>query len=193
MPTGQVVPLARSDRTRLAGAVAAFLAQPSLAAATRRSYAQTLGRLQRELGATAPLAELTVEAVSDAVTTAWGTCTPATWNCHVATIRSFVVWGRRRRWLAADADADLAADLERRPEPADRTKAIPIAKLERLWKRDDVAVREKALWRFLYKTAARATRGALEQRRRRRPGQQAGPGPLQGRRHRLAALPDRLG
>jgi integrase/recombinase XerD len=43
------------------------------------------------------------------------------------------------------------------PEPADRTKAIPLAELERLWKRDDVAVREKALWRFLYETAARAS------------------------------------
>jgi integrase len=28
--------------------------------------------------------------------------------------------------------------------------------LERLWRRDDVAVREKALWRLLYETAARA-------------------------------------
>jgi len=28
--------------------------------------------------------------------------------------------------------------------------------LERLWRRDDLGVREKALWRFLYETAARA-------------------------------------
>jgi integrase len=41
-------------------------------------------------------------------------------------------------------------------EPADRTRAIPLAELERLWKRDDVAVCEKALWRFLYETAAGA-------------------------------------
>jgi hypothetical protein len=31
-------------------------------------------------------------------------------------------------------------------------KALPLAELERLWKRDDVAVRQKALWRFLYET-----------------------------------------
>jgi len=51
----------------------------------------------------------------------------------------------------------LADGLERRREPADRTKAIPYAKLDRLWRRDDVAVREKALWRLLYETAARAS------------------------------------
>ncbi len=50
---------------------------------------------------------------------------------------------RRRRWLVDD----IAADLERRPEPVDRTKAIPLPQLERLWRCEDVAVREKALWR----------------------------------------------
>ena len=49
--------------------------------------------------------------------------------------------------------------LERRREPVDRTKTIPYAQLDRLWRRDDVAVREKALWRLLYETAARAQEG----------------------------------
>jgi integrase/recombinase XerD len=60
---------------------------------------------------------------------------------------------RRHRWLTGD----LTADLDRRVESADRTKAIPLPQLEQLWRRDDIAVREKALWRFLYETAARAT------------------------------------
>jgi integrase/recombinase XerD len=60
---------------------------------------------------------------------------------------------QRRRWLLED----LAIDLEHRPEPADRTKAIPLAELERLWRREHVGVREKALWRLLYETAARAS------------------------------------
>jgi Tn3 transposase DDE domain/Phage integrase family len=46
--------------------------------------------------------------------------------------------------------------LARRREPADWTRAIPFVQLERLWRRDDVAVREKVLWRLLYETAARA-------------------------------------
>jgi integrase len=37
-----------------------------------------------------------------------------------------------------------------------RTRSIPYTQLDRLWRRDDVAVREKALWRLLYETAARA-------------------------------------
>jgi integrase len=152
--TGEVVSLARPYREQpLGAAAAAFLTQPSLASTTRRSYQQTLEQLEHKLGAEHPLEDLTVEAVTVAVSTAWGRCAPATWNRHVATLRSFVAYCRRRRWLTRD----LAGDLERRPEPADHTRAIPLAKLERLWKRDDVAVREKALWRFLYETAARAS------------------------------------
>jgi integrase len=149
---GRVVPLATSEQP-VTAAAAAFLAQPSLARSTRRSYDQTLTRLVRELGGDRALSTLTVEAVTVAVTTAWGGRAPATWNRQVATIRSFLAFCRRRRWLAED----LAADLERRPEPAGRTKAIPLAELERLWYREDVGVREKALWRLLYETAARAS------------------------------------
>ena len=75
------------------------------------------------------------------------------WNRQVATVRSFLAFCRRRCWLIDD----LTVDLERRPEPADRTKAIPLPELERLWCREDVSVREKALWRLLYETAARAS------------------------------------
>ena len=150
--TGRVVLLATSEQT-LAGAAAAFLAQPSLARSTRRSYDQTLTRLVHELAGDRPLSALTVEAVTLAVTAAWGARAPATWNRHVATVRSFLGFCRRRRWLGEE----LAADLERRPEPVDRTKAIPLPELERLWRRDTIGVRDKTLWRFLYETAARAT------------------------------------
>jgi integrase len=149
---GRVVPLAASEPT-LAAAAAAFLAQPSLAPSTRRSYAQTLGRLVHELGGDGPLSAITVAAVTEAVSGAWGGRAPATWNRQVATVRSFVGFCRRRRWL----EAARAADLERRPEPADRTKAIPLSELERLWRRDTIRVRDKALWRLLYETAARAS------------------------------------
>jgi integrase len=88
-----------------------------------------------------------------AVERAWGGCAPATWNRHVATTRSFVAFCRRRGWLPGD----LATLAERRREPADRTRAIPYVQIERLWRREDVAVREKALWRLLYETAARAS------------------------------------
>jgi integrase len=149
---GRIAALTTSEPT-VAAAATAFLAQRSLARSTRRSYAQTLGRLEHELGGDRPLSAITVEAVTQAVTAAWGERAPATWNRQVATVRSFVGFCRRRRWL----EDDLAADLERRPEPADRTKAIPLPELERLWRGDTIRVRDKALWRFLYETAARAS------------------------------------
>ncbi len=38
---------------------------------------------------------------------------------------------------------------ERRREPDDRTKAIAESSLERLFRRTDIGVREKCLWRLL--------------------------------------------
>jgi integrase len=143
----------RPGEQTLGGAVVAFLAQPDLAPSTRRSYQQTLERLQRALGSNQPPAALTANQVTAAVTAAWDGCAPATWNRHVATLRSFTGYCRRRRWLTDD----LTAGLDRRVETADRTKAIPLPQLEQLWRHDDIAVREKALWRFLYETAGRAT------------------------------------
>jgi integrase len=149
---GRVVPLPTSVRL-LGEAAATFLAQPDLAASTRRSYEQTLNRLERELGPGQPLGTLTADQLTSVVTGAWGGRAPATWNRHVATVRSFLGFCRRRRWLIED----LTVDLDRRPEPTDRTKAIPLPQLERLWRHEDVGIREKALWRLLYETAARAS------------------------------------
>jgi predicted secreted protein len=76
---GRVVFLTASEQTVVAAA-AAFLAQPSLARSTRRSYDQTLTRLMRELGSDRLLSTLTVGATTVAVMAAWGGRTPATWN-----------------------------------------------------------------------------------------------------------------
>jgi integrase/recombinase XerC/integrase/recombinase XerD len=67
-------------------------------------------------------------------------------------LRSFL------RWSTSDdelVDA-LMRHGARRRVPADRTRAIPHAQLERLWSRESVPLREKVLWRLLYETAARA-------------------------------------
>ena len=134
-------------------AVDAFLARGDLAASSRRSYAQTLNRLAADIGADQALALLDGDALDSAVQDAWGACAPATWNRHVATARSFMAFCRRRGWLTAD----VTVGVDRRREPADRTRAIAYTQLERLWRRSDIAVREKALWRLLYETAARAS------------------------------------
>ena len=144
---GHVVAL--HEGKTIADAAEAFLGR-DMAVTTRRSYAQTMNRLTAEHGTL--LVGLLDGATLDAFTAAaWGECGPATWNRHVATLRSFTAFARRHGWLAANP----AGVLERRTEPADRTKAIPRSSLQRLFRRDDVAIREKCLWRLLYETAAR--------------------------------------
>jgi hypothetical protein len=60
---GRVILLATSEQG-LAAAAGGFLAEPSLARSMRRSYAQTLTGLVRELGGDRPLSALSVEAVT---------------------------------------------------------------------------------------------------------------------------------
>jgi site-specific recombinase XerD len=136
---------AREQPPTLGEAVDLFLAQPDLADSSRRSYTQTLGRVQRELGPDRPLQWVSGPELERAVVGAWGGCAPATWNRHLATLRSFLAFCTRQGWVSEP----LADVLARRREPADRTRAIPFVQLDRLWRRDDVAVREKALWRLL--------------------------------------------
>jgi len=144
----KVLPL-RQERT-VAEAAEGFLAR-SMPTTTRRSYTQTMGRLSAAHGALA-VSALDGATLDDFATAAWGACAPATWNRHVATLRSFTAHAQRQGWLTVDP----AAVLERRREPDDRTKAIAESSLERLFRRTDVGVREKCLWRLLYETAARA-------------------------------------
>ena len=134
----------------IAAAAEAFLAR-SMAATTRRSYAQTMTRLGARHGALA-VSALDSATLDRFTTAAWGACAPATWNRHVATLRSFTAYAQRPGWIAGDP----AAVLQRRREPDDRTKAIAAAALDQLFRRAEIALREKCLWRLLYETAARA-------------------------------------
>jgi len=69
----------------------------------------------------------------------------------------------RRRWRTLDLgliraflEADAPQVLERRRMPADHSRSLPATELERVFTRRDVPLRERALWRLLYETAARA-------------------------------------
>ena len=75
-----------------------------------------------------------------------GRLAPRTWNRHVATVRSFTSWCRGHGWPARD----LHLSADRRPVPADDSKAIPLPQLERLWGNRHIPLRERALWRLLY-------------------------------------------
>ena len=104
----RVVPLATSEPA-LADAAATFLARPSLARSTHRSYDQTLTRLVCELGSDRPLSTLTVDVVTVVMTAAWGGRAPAAWNRQVATVRSFLALCQRRSWLAEDLTVGSSA------------------------------------------------------------------------------------
>lgn len=132
----------------LAAAVDAFLSQPDLAVTTRAKYRQTLAVLEVELG-TAPL---TGAAIGGVLVQRWRDAAPATWNRNLATVRSFARYCQCNGLL--DIDGDIV--LDRRAEKHDQTRSIPLATLERLWERRDIALRERTLWRPLYETAARA-------------------------------------
>jgi site-specific recombinase XerD len=147
---GTVTALAGGERT-LGAAVDAFLAQPR-PTTTARTYSRTLERLARELGRDRPLAGLTDEELADAAARLWGGLAPRTWNRHLATTGSFLAWCRRHGWPAAN----LALRADRRAAAEDDTRAIPLPELERLWSRADIPLRERALWRLLYDSAARA-------------------------------------
>ena len=180
LPQQQVITVAEATEAFLAG---------NMPATTRSSYAQTMTRLC-QAHADLPLPALDGATLETFTSSAWDTCAPATWNRHVATLRSFAAHAGRRGWITVDP----AAVLERRKEPEDRTKAIAQSSLEQLFRRTDVAVREKCLWRLLYETAARAeevlSTDIADLRLRRR--EQTAAGTAQRRRHRLAALPVRL-
>jgi site-specific recombinase XerD len=147
----QIVPL---PAVTLGRAAREFLARRDLDADTIRSYRQTLTRLCRELGDDIALTQLTAEQAAELFETAWGGAAARTWNRHRSTLRSFTTWASApaRGYL----HTDLAGLIDRRPEIQDRTRAIDRHDVEALWERRDVAVREKALWRLLYESAARA-------------------------------------
>jgi integrase/recombinase XerD len=154
-----VVPLPHraAGRGDLAGAAAAFLDHADLAATTRRVYRASLAALVDGLDPTRPMSKLTGELVEGWFHVRYANVAPATWNRELATLRSAVAWWRANGWLAAHSDP--TAGLVRRREYPDRTRALTRAQLEALWRRSDLRLRDKTLWRLLYETAARASEG----------------------------------
>ena len=114
---------------------------------TRSTYAGTLARLRDLLGDAFPTGDLSCEQV-EAVMTRWDASAANTWNKHLSALTSFIAYARRQDWLTGDP----CRRLERRKIVRDRDKAIPRARLERLFADDRNALRERVLWRFLYET-----------------------------------------
>lgn len=85
--------LAAAAGVDLAAAIDAFLSQPDLAPTTRAKYRQTLAVVEDELGD----APVTGTGLAGVVEQRWHHASPATWNRHVATVRSFAHYCTRTR------------------------------------------------------------------------------------------------
>ena len=137
----------------LSEAIAGFLAQRDLRSRSVTVYGQTLARLSTYADPGTPLAQLGKGDLQAFMNTWYGAAAPATWNLNLAALRSFYAYACRQHLITGDPTAPIEARRLRR-DP-DR-RVIPSRELEALWRRADLPVREKALWRLLYDTAARA-------------------------------------
>jgi site-specific recombinase XerD len=134
----------------VAAAVDRFL-ESRTAATTRTGYAETLARLTTVAGPQYSVAALTPEQYA-AVLDRWTAAAAATWNRHLSALVSFTTWAQRQELLATNP----ARRLERRKSVRRGDRAIPAARLEKLFTDPVHALRERVLWRLLYDTAARA-------------------------------------
>jgi integrase len=150
-----IVMLPTAIATSWDAAAADFLDSRHLAAGTRTAYASTFRRLSPRIGSR-PLVMLSPAELAATLRDTFGDLAPNTWNRHAVTVRSLLTWCRRQGILERPQALDLADAIERRHAPVDYGRALPHAFLEELWRRRDVPLREKTLWRMLYETAGRA-------------------------------------
>jgi len=140
----------------VAAAIAAFLTEHHLSPNSQRVYASALRVLQDHLGADTALGALdqasTAAQLADWFHRRYARTAPATRVRQLAILRSACTYWRRRGWLSTDP----TAELERPRVAVDRTRALTREQIASLWRRGDVALRERAFWRVLYETAARA-------------------------------------
>lgn len=129
----------------------AFLRR-DLSPGSRRVYRLTLDRLGAVVGSGRRLADLTPQDLAQALHAGYPEAAPASWNRHVATLRSFAAFAQRQGW----ASSDPTTALERRRVPEDHSRVLCREDLDRLFARRDATVRDRCLWRFLYESAARA-------------------------------------
>lgn len=122
---------------------------------TRRVYAATLRALRTTFGPDTPMTDFAESTVIGELNTwfehAWGQKAAATYNRNLDALRSAFAYWADQNWIAADP----TRALRRRSRAPDRSKALARALIDELLTRDDLALRERVLWRMLYETAAR--------------------------------------
>ena len=152
---GTVHPIRDQSHRALGSAVEAFLVTLDHPESwgTRRVYASTLRALRAEFGDATDTGILEPGHVAAWFARRWGQAAPATWNRNLDAIRSAQRYWQDQGWMNA---TDLTSVLRRRQRSADRSRALSRADVERLLTREDIAIRDRTLWRMLYETAARS-------------------------------------
>lgn len=152
---GTVHAIRQDEGATLAEAAAAFLdtLDHPETRGTRRAYASTLRALRAEFGDGTEVSDLESVSVGTWFARRWGDAAPATWNRNLDAVRSAQRYWQDQSWMTV---IDLTAALRRRQRAADRSRALSRAEINRLLTRDDIAIRERVLWRMLYETAARS-------------------------------------
>jgi len=121
-------------------------------ASTRRTYGRVLRWAVTEFGAGISPDEIGPERFAAWFGAQWAERSPSTWNVSLDAVRSAAAYWMRQGWLAAD----FTRQLERRRPRPDRSRALSRADVEQLLGREDIALRERVLWRMAYETAARS-------------------------------------
>ena len=151
---GTVHALGRREAVSLADAIAAYeltLSGPE-SAATLKSYRSALRPLIAEFGRDGDVSALDSGTVAEWFTSRWGGASPGTWNVRRVGLRAACRYWADQGWITAD----LTGRLKARKVAPDRSRALSRADVEQLLAREDIALRERVLWRMLYETAARS-------------------------------------
>ena len=134
-------------------AIDALFADRDLAITTQRAYRACYQPMLETFGGQAPITSLTPAKLKRWFSRRWGQSAGATWNARLTALQALAGYCQRQEWI----EKDPTLTLERRRVPRNENRAILFDELNALWSRPDIALREKALWRMLYATAARAT------------------------------------
>jgi Phage integrase family len=156
MATGTVTRLAAAGESVLLGRAAtaylATLAGPEQAG-TRLVYSRVLRRAERQYGADSPLADIGAEAFAAWFTGQWAGALRPRGTAPSTRSGRRPLTGGIGGWTTEDPSCLLR---RRRPRP-DRSRALSRSEVGQLFAREDISIRERALWRMLYETAARSS------------------------------------
>ena len=143
-----------SSKMTLGAAVEAFLADRDLASATRRAYRATYGSLLQAFGPEMPVTRPSPPSSSNAGSPVAGERRPRRPGTHDSPHPGFLsATASARAGLSATRPGAWGGGALR----GMRHGQSHLEALDALWSRADIGLREKALWRMLYATAARAS------------------------------------